>query len=93
MRMDADQKFFHFLSKWAKERNCTFVEQGCDGRESDHLIDGMAADDVWGWLLPEGVTEPSDEYFGCIVWDEKNGHLVLKWENEFDEKAFAPAWR
>mgnify|MGYP006867959372 FL=1 len=78
--MDADQKFFAFIEQWAKKQNCTFVEQGCDGRESDHLIDGMAADDVWGWLLPKGVTETSDEHFGCIVWKEENNHLVLKWE-------------
>lgn len=82
--MNADQKFFAFIERWAKERKCTFVEQGCDGRESDHLIDGMAADDVWGWLLPEGVTEISDAYFGCIVWKEENGHLVLEWETNND---------
>lgn len=81
--MDADQKFFACIRQWAKKQNCTFVEQGCDGRESDHLIDGMAADDVWGWLLPENTTELSDEYFGCIVWNEESGHLVLKWEIDF----------
>lgn len=80
--MDADQKFFNFVQEWAKNRKCTFVEQGCDGRESSRLIDGMAADDIWGWLLPDGVSEPTDEHFGCVVWAEKDGHLVLKWEKE-----------
>lgn len=83
--MNSDQKFFHFVRDWAKDQKCTFVEQGCDGRESTHLIDDMAADDIWGWLLPEGVNEPSDDYFGCIVWKEKNGHLFLEWRKyDFD---------
>ena len=77
--MDADQKFFAFIMQWAKERKCTFIVHGCDGRESDHLIDGMAADDVWGWLLPEGIAEPSDEHFGCVEWKEADGHLELEW--------------
>ncbi len=78
--MDAEQRFSHFIQQWAKDRKCQFIEQDYDGRESDHLIDGMAPDDVWGWLLPEGVTEKSDDYFGCIEWEEKDGHLVLRWE-------------
>lgn len=81
--MNADQKFFNFVQKWARERKCTFIEQGYDGRESDHLIDDMSADDIWGWLLPEGTTETSDEHFGCIVWSEENGRLLLKWEKDF----------
>lgn len=58
--MDSDQRFFFYIRKWA-EKNCTFVAQGCDGRESSHLIDGMDADDVWGWLLPKGITRISDD--------------------------------
>lgn len=82
--MNAEQKFYEYIQKWASGKRCTFVEQGCDGRESDHLIDGMSADDVWGWLLPEGVTDVSDEYFGCIVWREENGRLVLEWETRVE---------
>ena len=80
--MTPDQKFFNFISEWASARNCTFIEQGCDGRESTDLIDGMAVDDVWGWLLPEGETEKSDEFFGCIVWKNDNGVLELNWESQ-----------
>lgn len=82
--MDADQKFFAFINQWASSQGLTFVEQGCDGREAEHLIDGMAVDDVWGWMLPEGVTEVSDDFFGCIVWREKNGKLILNWETQND---------
>lgn len=80
--MDPDQKFFEFIKTWAKERGCNFVPQGCDGRESPELIDGMAADDVWGWLLPIGVTETADEYFGLIEWHEENGKLKLEWKTD-----------
>ena len=78
--MDADQKFFLFVDEWAKSRGCKFVAQGCDGRECDHLIDGMAVDDVWGWMLPKGVKDTTDDKFGCVVWHEVNGHLTLEWE-------------
>lgn len=77
--MSPDQKFFDFVSEWAKQRGCTFVEQGWYGRKSPDLIDGMAADDIWGWLLPEGIEEPSDSYFGCVEWSEQNGKLHLEW--------------
>ena len=80
--MDADQKFVLFVEEWAKNMNCTFVVQGFDGRESEHLIDGMAADDIWGWMLPRGVKKTSDEYFGCVVWSKNNGHLELKWKTD-----------
>ena len=79
--MDADQRFFSFVQQWASEKGCKFIEQAPDSRESDHLIDGMLAADIWGWLLPDGVQEVSDEYFGCIVWEERNHHLFLKWES------------
>lgn len=78
--MDADQKFFAFVNEWASKRGCTFVVEGYDGRECDHLIDGMAADDVWGWMLPNGTTVPNDTFFGCVVWSEDNGQLILTWE-------------
>lgn len=78
--MNPDQKFFEYIGEWARSQKCTFIEQGCDGRESYKLIDGMAADDVWGWLLPEGVKTPEDKYFGCIIWEEIEGRLHLKWD-------------
>lgn len=81
--MDPDQKFFAFLRKWAEDKNCQFIPQGCDGRESPDLIDGMAVDDVWGWLLPKDVTETSDDYFGCVEWSVQDGKLVLVW-NSYD---------
>ena len=80
--VNPDQKFFDFINRWAAAQGCTFIEQGCDGRESPALIDGMAADDVWGWLLPEGITQKSDEFFGCIVWNVVDGKLNLTWENK-----------
>lgn len=75
--MNPDQKFFEFIGQWARDRGCTFEPQACDGRES--MIDGMAIDDVWGWLLPEGVTEKDDTHFGCLEWSVENGHLALRW--------------
>lgn len=77
--MDPDQKFNLFLDQWAAAQGCTFVIQGYDGRESIELIDGMAVDDVWGWLLPKGVTQRTDEHFGCVVWNLSNGRLELTW--------------
>lgn len=79
--MDPDQKFFRFLMAWAKKQGRTFIPQACDGRESPDLIDGMAVDDVWGWLLPEGMTEEDDDYFGCVEWSEQNGELHLTWNS------------
>lgn len=82
--MNPDRKFYEFVIEWAKKRNCTFIVQGCDGRESPKLIDGMAADDIWGWMLPDGVKEISDDYFGCVEWSEMDGKLCLKW-NTYDK--------
>lgn len=48
--MNPDQKFFAFIQAWARKRNCRFEIENFDGRESPDLIDGMAVDDVWGWL-------------------------------------------
>ena len=56
-----------------------FEIENFDGRESPDLIDGMAVDDVWGWLLPEGVTEKDDDHFGCVEWRLNNGKLELSW--------------
>lgn len=81
--MSPDQKFYAFIDEWAKDRNCAFIEQGADGHESEGLIDGMEVDDIWGWLLPEGVTEKSDEYYGCVEWSLQDGKLVLTW-NTYD---------
>ena len=78
--MNGEQLFIRRVEQWAREQNCTFVIGDPDGHESDHLIDGMSAFDLWGWLLPKGVTEASDDYFGCVVWEEKDGHLLLHWE-------------
>lgn len=79
--MNPDQKFFAFITGWAKDRNCIFIPQACDGRESPDLVEGMAVDDVWGWLLPEGVTKKDNEHFGCIEWSVKNGKLQLEWND------------
>lgn len=81
--MNPDQKFFNFIDNWAAAQGCVFIEQGCDGRESADLIDGMAADDVWGWLLPKGVTEKNDDFFGCIEWSIRDNKLILTW-NAYD---------
>ena len=62
-----------------EKANCTFEIEACDGRESPDLIDGMAVDDVWGWLLPDGVTEKDDDYFGCLEWSVNDGKLELSW--------------
>lgn len=78
--MDSDQKFLRFIENWAKTEEFQFVPQGCDGRESPELIDGMAVDDVWGWLLPEWETELNDEHFGCVEWSVENGELKLQWK-------------
>lgn len=75
--MNPDQKFFEFIKRWARDRGCTFEPQACDGRES--MIDGMAVDDVWGWLLPEGAAEKGDAHFGCLEWSVENGGLALRW--------------
>lgn len=78
--MDPDQKFLRFIEEWAIEKGFKFIPQACDGRESPELINGMAVDDVWGWLLPEGETELKDEYFGCMEWSVQNEKLKLQWE-------------
>lgn len=82
--MNPDQKFLMFVQEWAKKRGCTFVAQGCDGRESPELIDGMAVDDVWGWLLPKGIFETEDKFFGCVEWNNNAGKLQLTW-NTYNE--------
>lgn len=78
--MNPDQKFFAFIQAWAKKRNCRFEIENFDGRESPELIDGMAVDDVWGWLLREGETEMTDDNFGCLKWSVENGELNLTWD-------------
>ena len=76
--MDADQKFNAFLKQWAENQGCDFEIESFDGRESPELIDGMAVDDVWGWLTPKGQ-ERKDEDFGCVEWRVEEGQLILKW--------------
>ena len=44
------------------------------------MIDGMAVADVWGWLLPEGTQEKTDENYGCVEWKEETGRLELKFK-------------
>lgn len=87
LNRDADQKFDDFLQEWAKRKGCTFVVEAFDGRESDEPIDGMNPDDVWGWLLPNGTTERTDDNFddnfGCVEWSVENGKLRLSW-NKYD---------
>lgn len=80
--MNPDQKFFDFVQQWAKKRGWTFEIQACDGRESSDLIDGMAVDDVWGWMLPEGTAEKNNDNFGCLEWSVVNGKLMLQWNAE-----------
>lgn len=78
--MDPDQKFMEFVKQWAAAQHCTFAVETFDGNESPDLIDGMAVDDVWGWLIPEGVANKTDENYGCIEWELIHGQLVLTWE-------------
>ena len=77
--MDPDQRLFEFLMKWAEQMGCTFIVQACDGNEPDDLIDGMAVDDVWGWLVPMENPVKSDQYFGCAQWSLENGKLKIDW--------------
>ena len=79
--LDPDQRYFEFVTSWANERGFDFVPEGYDGRESPELIDGMAADDVWGWLLPQGSKELNDECFGYLKWSNENGKLCLEWKD------------
>ena len=81
--MDADQRFAAFIDQWAAKQGCRFITQACDGRESPDLIDGMAVDDVWGWLLRPGEAEATDDNFGCIEWSVENGRLKPEW-NTYD---------
>ena len=77
--MTPDQKFFYFIKDWANKRNCTFEISSCDGNESPNLIDGMAVDDVWGWLIPNGEEKNDDKHFGCLEWRLNNGKLEMSW--------------
>ncbi len=78
--MSPDTKFILFVEEWAKKRGCTFEIETFDGREAPDLIDGMEVDDVWGWLLPDGTTEKTDDIFGCLEWSVKDGKLELHWD-------------
>lgn len=80
--MNPDQKFFEFLKAWAEKQGCVFIPQACDGRESPTLIDGMAVDDVWGWLLPNGTTKRDDQHFGLVEWSDNAGSLHLTWKSD-----------
>lgn len=80
MERDPDQLFSDFLQQWAARQGCTFLVDAFDGRESNMLINGMAVDDVWGWLLPSGISEPSEDFFGCVVWTYINENLILTWK-------------
>lgn len=83
--LDPEQKFWHFLMDWAKEQNGVFIQQAPDQRESEGLIEGMAAVDMWGWFLPAGIPEPpegedpDDDFFGLVRWSVVDGHLHLEW--------------
>ena len=79
--MDADQRFAVFIDGWAAERNSVFITDSFDGRESPELIDGMAVDDVRGWLIPNGSAK-DDRFFGCLCWRNENGHLELTWRQD-----------
>ena len=81
--MNPDQKFFNYIAKWAADHGCTFEIESYDGHESPDLIDGMAVDDVWGWLVPIGVSKNEDEHYGCLEWSVKGGKLSLSW-NKYD---------
>ena len=82
---EADAKFNDFIHQWAAERGCKFIIENFDGRESPELIDGMAVDDVWGWMIPGNMEEPKegekpdDEFFGCIEWSIVDDKLHLEW--------------
>lgn len=77
--MNPDQKFIDFLKRWAASQGCTFEIENFDGREAPDMIDGMAVDDVWGWMVPKGEVK-SDVHFGCAEWKNENGKLILEWK-------------
>lgn len=77
--MNPDQKFIAFLKEWANAQGCTLEIESFDGRESHELIDGMAADDVWGWKVPFGEVR-TDDHFGCAEWKKHSGKLTIKWK-------------
>lgn len=81
--MNADQKFVQFLHKQAKNMGCSFIIDNFDGREPPDLIDGMEVDDVWGWLLPFGVTEKTNDHYGCFIWSLDDGALKITWRTDF----------
>ena len=77
---NAEKRFFEFLNAWAEAQGCTFEIETFDVREADPPIDGMAAVDTWGWLIPKGVyPDDKDDYFGMVEWNtDENGHLFLQ---------------
>jgi len=77
-----EKRYFDFIEQWADAQDCAFEIQTFDAREADPPIDGMAAVDTWGWLIPKGVQPVDrDEYFGIVCWDtDEDGHLLLRWE-------------
>ena len=81
----ADIKFHDFLTEWIKKQNCRFVMESFLGREPKEFIDGMAVDDVSGYLIPLDLEEePEDygKYYGWIEWSMEDGKLVLTWNKE-----------
>ncbi|MEG1515147.1 MAG: hypothetical protein RSD95_09710 [Clostridia bacterium] len=98
--MDADQKFHEFLQRHAANMGCRFMADTFEGRESDEPIDGMAVDDVSGWLVPTkeltqfkqyqraGNKDRLDGYYGYFVWHLEQSDLVLDWIKWDDREAW-----
>lgn len=100
--MDADQKFFEFVQARAAQMRSAFILHAFEGRESDEPIDGMAVDDVSGWLVPKKELAQfkremrnrhpdakTDARFGFFVWHiGDDGALVLDWKKWNDWSAF-----
>lgn len=75
--MDADQKYIDYVERWAKEQGKRFIIENFDARET--MFEGMAAADVWGWLISEDE-RPDDSRFGLLRWSVTGGALKLEFE-------------
>lgn len=75
----ADIKFSIFLEEWAISQGMIFDIESFDGRED--FIDGMAVDDVWGWLLKSKNEPHTDDNFGVVEWSVNDGVVKLEWHS------------
>jgi len=79
-------RFFELVQKSAAALGSVFFLNAGEGRDFEH--DGMAGEDLSGWLIPFGRAEefqveweegkPSDrwlEFFRFVFWNTENGAL------------------